>query len=52
MILTCDRLLTDKNKFGSLAFKKQMVLNTWSGTLANEDSLSDDWLHEGVLVGM
>jgi hypothetical protein len=47
-----DRLLTDKIKFGPLALKKQLVLNTWSGLLFNEDSLPDDWTHEGVLVGM
>ncbi|KAJ6483316.1 hypothetical protein C8R45DRAFT_830508, partial [Mycena sanguinolenta] len=51
-MLTRDRLLTDKIKFGPLAFNKQMVLNTWSGILANQDSLPDDWVHEGVLVGM
>jgi hypothetical protein len=47
-----DRLLTDKIKFGPLALKKQLVSNTWSGLLMNEDSLPDDWTHEGVLVGM
>jgi len=50
--LTRDRLLTDKIKFGPLALKKQLVLNTWSGLLMDEDSLPDDWTHEGVLVGM
>ncbi|KAJ7233326.1 hypothetical protein C8J57DRAFT_1090626, partial [Mycena rebaudengoi] len=47
-----DRLLTDKTKFGPLALKKQLVLNTWSGILMDEDSLPDDWIYEGVLVGM
>jgi len=47
-----DRLLTDKIKFGPLALNKQLVLNTWSGLLLDEDSLPDDWTHEGVLVGM
>lgn len=46
-----DRLLTDKVKFGSLALKKQLVLNTWSGLLMDEDSLPDDWTYEAVLVG-
>jgi hypothetical protein len=41
-ILTRDRLLTDSNKFGPLAFKKQIVLSTWSGILLDEDSLPDD----------
>ncbi|KAJ7872702.1 hypothetical protein B0H13DRAFT_1633742 [Mycena leptocephala] len=35
-----DRLLCDKVKLGILAFKKQSVLNTWSGLLLNEASLS------------
>jgi hypothetical protein len=47
-----DRLLTDKIKFGPLALKKQLVLNTWSGILMDEESLPDDWIYEGVLVGM
>jgi ribonuclease HI len=46
-----DRLLANKIKFGSLALKKQVVLNTWSG-LMDEASLPDDWTREGVLVGM
>jgi hypothetical protein len=48
-----DCILTDGIKFGPLAFKKQMVLNTWSGLLMNEEALPDDWAHsEGVLVGI
>jgi len=47
-----DRLLTDKIKFGPLTLNKQLVLSTWSGLLMDEDSLPDDWTHEGVLVGM
>jgi len=50
--LTRDRLLTDKIKYGPLALNKQLVLNTWSGLLMDEDSLPDDWSYEGVLVGM
>jgi ribonuclease HI len=37
-----DCLLTEKIKFGPLALKKQLVLNTWSGILMDEDSLPDD----------
>ena len=37
-----DRHLTDKVKFGPLALKKQLVLNTWSGLLIDEDSLPED----------
>ncbi|KAJ6548519.1 hypothetical protein B0H19DRAFT_952917 [Mycena capillaripes] len=48
-----DILLTDQARFGSLAHKRQMVLNTWSGTLLDEDSLPDDWTRSrGVLVGI
>ncbi|KAJ6447649.1 hypothetical protein C8R45DRAFT_1057445 [Mycena sanguinolenta] len=47
-----DRLLTDKTKFGAVAFQKQLILNTWSGLLENEESLPDDWTQEGLLVGM
>ncbi|KAJ6566047.1 hypothetical protein B0H19DRAFT_1066399 [Mycena capillaripes] len=48
-----DRILIDKIKFGPLAMNKQVVLNTWSGLLMDEDSLPDDWtLTEGLLVGM
>ncbi|KAJ7654762.1 hypothetical protein B0H17DRAFT_956843, partial [Mycena rosella] len=48
-----DKLLTNRTRFGDLAIKKQLVLNTWSGTLLDEDSLPDDWIKSnGVLVGM
>ncbi|KAJ7751323.1 hypothetical protein DFH07DRAFT_745689, partial [Mycena maculata] len=47
-----DCLLTDKLKFGPLTLNKQLVLNTWSGLLLDEHSLPDDWINEGVLVGM
>jgi ribonuclease HI len=50
--LTRDHLLTDKIKFGPLALKKQLVLNTWSGPLMDEDSFPDDWTNEGVVVGI
>jgi hypothetical protein len=49
---TRDHLLTDKIKFGPLVLKKQLVLNTWSGLLLDEDSLPDDWTYERALVGM
>jgi hypothetical protein len=48
-----DKLLSNRVRFGSLAIKKQLVLNTWSGTLLDEDSLPDDWINsKGVLVGI
>ncbi|KAJ7258644.1 hypothetical protein C8J57DRAFT_1073684, partial [Mycena rebaudengoi] len=37
-----DCLLTDTIKFGPLALKKQLILNTWSGLLMDKDSLLDD----------
>ena len=51
--LSRDRILTDKIKFGKLCFNKELVLNTWSGLLLNEESLPDDWTYtKGVLVGI
>ncbi|KAF8133557.1 hypothetical protein K438DRAFT_1641237 [Mycena galopus ATCC 62051] len=48
-----DHLITNKIHFGRLAFDKQLVLNTWSGTLWDEDALPDDWiLSDQVLVGI
>ncbi|KAJ6460550.1 hypothetical protein C8R45DRAFT_842622 [Mycena sanguinolenta] len=48
-----DQLLTNTARFGDLAIKKQLVLNTWGGTLFDEDSLPDDWTKtKGVLVGI
>lgn len=48
-----DILLTNQACFASLTIKKQMVLNTWSGTLLDEDSLPDDWIKsKGVLVNI
>jgi hypothetical protein len=51
--LSRDRLLTNKIRFGTLAFKTHRVLNTWSGLLLDEDSLPDNWLHtEKVIRGI
>ncbi|KAF8310760.1 hypothetical protein DL93DRAFT_2140318 [Clavulina sp. PMI_390] len=52
--LTTDRL---KLRYGKLSAKtrrshENLVLNTWSGTLQDEQNLPDDWTKErGVLVG-
>ncbi|KAJ7719014.1 hypothetical protein DFH07DRAFT_761317, partial [Mycena maculata] len=43
-----DRILTDKIKFGTLALNKQLVLNTWSGLLMDEDSMPDDWTYTEI----
>ncbi|KAJ6482673.1 hypothetical protein C8R45DRAFT_831025 [Mycena sanguinolenta] len=48
-----DIRLTNKIRFGGLSLRRQLVLDTWSGTLADEDSLPDDWINtKGVLVGI
>jgi ribonuclease HI len=48
-----DQILTNRARFGSLAIKKKIGLNTWSSTLLNEDSLPDNWTKsKGVLVGI
>ncbi|KAF8305880.1 hypothetical protein DL93DRAFT_2127212 [Clavulina sp. PMI_390] len=50
--LNADRLATNTYKLGRKALPRQMVLRTWSGTLANQASLPDDWIGiSGVLVG-
>ncbi|KAF8146088.1 hypothetical protein K438DRAFT_1628852, partial [Mycena galopus ATCC 62051] len=36
-----DIILRNRARFGMLAIKKQLVLNTWSGGLADEDALPD-----------
>ena len=44
-------LLTNKVRFGSLSLRRQLVLATWSGTLADKESLPDDWIKaKGVLL--
>ncbi|KAJ6602571.1 hypothetical protein DFH09DRAFT_826513, partial [Mycena vulgaris] len=51
--LNRDKLLVNRARFGSLAIKRQLVFDTWSGTLLDEDSLPDDWTRsKGVLVGI
>ncbi|KAJ7832366.1 hypothetical protein B0H13DRAFT_1654228 [Mycena leptocephala] len=52
VVLTQDRLLTDRIKFGPLALKKQLVLNTRIGVSMDKDSLPEDWTQEKVLVGI
>jgi hypothetical protein len=53
LTLKRDKLLTNRVRFGGLATNKQLVLNTWSGTLLDEDALPDDWTRQkGVLVGI
>ncbi|KAJ7851352.1 RnaseH-domain-containing protein [Mycena leptocephala] len=50
--LEIDVNLTNKLKYGKQhALSPALVLDTWRGTLLDEDTLPDDWLREpGVLV--
>jgi ribonuclease HI len=52
--LEIDVNLTNKLKYGKQhALSPALVLDTWCGTLLDEDTLPDDWLREpGVLVGI
>ncbi|KAJ7923624.1 hypothetical protein B0H13DRAFT_1465578, partial [Mycena leptocephala] len=52
--LEIDKNLTNKLKYGKQhALSPSLVLETWSGTLLDEDDLPDDRLREpGVLVGI
>lgn len=50
--LTLDRAMT-KSCYGSKALQDNTVLDTWSGTLYQEESLPNNWLRKsGVLVGI
>lgn len=52
MRLNVDKLSTNVYKLGKRALPRNVVLNTWTGTLAQEKSLPDDWIGvNGVLVG-
>ncbi|KAJ7599533.1 hypothetical protein C8J56DRAFT_769392 [Mycena floridula] len=48
-----DRLLTNKFKYKKKALQKDIVLETWKGTLKDENLLPVDWIrHPEVLVGI
>lgn len=50
--LKMDCLMTNK-KYERKALSKQLVLQTWRNTLANEDEIPNDWVsNTGVLVGI
>ncbi|KAF8955415.1 hypothetical protein BDZ97DRAFT_1764897 [Flammula alnicola] len=50
--LEMDCRMTD-SKYEKKALAKGLVLDTWTGTLLNEDNLPQDWTREtGVLVGI
>ncbi|KAJ7219601.1 hypothetical protein C8J57DRAFT_1095298, partial [Mycena rebaudengoi] len=49
--LNRDKLLSIKLALVLSQSRSKLVLNTWSGTLLDEDSLLDDWIKsKGVLV--
>ncbi|KAJ6482425.1 hypothetical protein C8R45DRAFT_1001385 [Mycena sanguinolenta] len=52
--LQIDINLTDRKRFGKqYTVAPALVLETWNGTLLQNDELPDDWLKEpGVLVGI
>ena len=51
--LNMDKLMTNKKKYGKKALKAGTVIQTWMGTLHNEENLLDNWLQQsGVLVGI
>ncbi|KAJ7711093.1 hypothetical protein B0H16DRAFT_1667823 [Mycena metata] len=52
--LTFDRILTNHAKYGKQnSIRSSFVLQTWSSTLLNEESLPGDWIKQpGVLVGI
>ena len=51
--LHLDTLSTSKRLHGKNAVTQQLVLQTWSRVLKDEDSLLDNWIwQQGVLVGI
>jgi exonuclease III len=51
--LSIDQMLTSEGRFDKKAIPVQMVLDTWKGTLADENTLPSNWTRSnGVLVGI
>ena len=51
--LELDKLMTDDNKYQTKAINSELVLNTWKGTLKDEELLPRNWLYTPeVLVGI
>ncbi|KAJ7138537.1 hypothetical protein C8R43DRAFT_1089353 [Mycena crocata] len=51
--LRIDCALTNEMKYGKKSLRNDVVLNTWSKVLKEEDKLPQDWTREtGVLVGI
>ncbi|KAJ7579574.1 hypothetical protein C8J56DRAFT_796272, partial [Mycena floridula] len=48
-----DRLLTNKYRYKTKALPKKTVLETWGGTLKDQNLIPADWIrHPEVLVGI
>ena len=48
-----DKSLSSKLRYGREALPKDLILNTWSGVIKNENSLPENWLQANrVLVGI
>jgi hypothetical protein len=51
--ISLDQMLTSVGRFESKALPSSLVLETWKGALADEQSLPANWIrHNGVLVGI
>jgi hypothetical protein len=51
--LSMDQMLASERCFDGKAIPVQLVLDTWKGTLADEETLPDNWIWlGGVLVGI
>lgn len=52
MRLKLDMAMT-KEKYGTKALKRRLVLQTWRGTIYNKENLPPDWTQKtGVIVGI
>jgi hypothetical protein len=51
--LSIDKMLSSESRFEKKAIPVQLVLDTWKGTLAEEQTLPNNWVrHSRVLVGI
>jgi hypothetical protein len=51
--LSIDKMLSSESRFEKKAIPVQLVIDTWKGTLAEEQTLPNNWVRQsGVLVGI
>jgi hypothetical protein len=51
--LSIDQMLSSESRFDKKALPIKLVLDTWKGTLADEQTLPNNWIQlSGVLVGI